>query len=100
MFPRNLLSRYSMEWASYQMTSTTSATRVLTEAHRGRVNHPLSWSTRGHNRAAGRCGCVDAQQRVGTAAGRRAHETLDDLTDLFGEIEPRREALLDELTGC
>lgn len=33
----------------------------------------------------------------GTAARRRDHETLDDLADVFGEIEHRADALLDEL---
>ncbi|KOS57580.1 hypothetical protein [Rhodococcus rhodochrous] len=33
----------------------------------------------------------------GTAARRRDHEALEDLTDVFGDIEQRAEALLDEL---
>ncbi|MGV9718536.1 hypothetical protein [Rhodococcus pyridinivorans] len=33
----------------------------------------------------------------GTAARRRDHEALEDLTDVFGEIEQRADALLDEL---
>ena len=33
----------------------------------------------------------------GTTARRRDHEALEDLTDVFGDIEQRADALLDEL---
>lgn len=33
------------------------------------------------------------------AARRRGHESLDDLTDLFDDIEARAEALLEDLMG-
>jgi hypothetical protein len=35
----------------------------------------------------------------GTAARRRDHHTLEDLTDVFDEIEARAEGLLEDLMG-